>query len=79
MRSFLCKSKWIVLTTEWLSQPKRQLPSSSHNHNSLTTIRTSVKEPLQVHFKVAVKNSILLMQAGDSLTDVLRVVSVLWL
>ena len=34
---------------------------------------------LQMHFKVAVRNFHALMQAGDSLTDVLRVVSVLWL
>ena len=31
----------------------------------------------EVHFKVAVRNSVI--QAGDSLTDVLRIVSVLWL
>ena len=33
-----------------------QLPSSSYNHNTLTTLRTPVKESLQIHFKVAVRN-----------------------
>ena len=36
-------------------------------HNTLTT---SVSESLQMHFKVAVRNFYVLMQAGDSLTDV---------
>ena len=40
---------------------------SSYNHNTLTTLRSSVTEPLQMHFKVAVRNFI---QAGDSLIDV---------
>ena len=35
-----------------LRQPKSQVPSSSYNHNTLTTLRTSVKESLQIHFKV---------------------------
>ena len=47
--------------------------------NPQNILRTSVKESLQMHFKVAVKNSLLLMQEGDSLTDVLKVVSVLQL
>ena len=47
-----------------------QLLSSSYNHNTLTTLRTSVNESLQMHFKVAVRTCMLLMQAGDSLTDV---------
>ena len=87
-----CKNKLVVLTAEWLPwlqanwrdigyetfavvldtncirHPKGQPPSSSYNHNTL--LRTSVNESLQMHF---------LMEAGDSLTDVLRVVSVLWL
>ena len=42
--------------TNCIRQPKRQPPSSSYNHNALTTCRTSVKESLQMHFKVAVKN-----------------------
>ena len=37
-------------------QPERQLPSSLYNHNTLTTLRTSVKESLQMHFNVAVRN-----------------------
>ena len=43
---------------------------------TLTTFRTSVRGPLQMHFKVTGRN---LVQAGDSLTDVLRFVSVVWL
>ena len=54
-----CKNKLIVLTTEWLPwlqsyervieancirQPKRQLPGSSYNHNTLKNLRTSVRE-----------------------------------
>ena len=69
----------LVWRTNWIRQPKKQLPSSSYNHNTLTTLKTSVKESLQMHFKVAVRSLMLLMQKGDSLTDVLRVVSVLWL
>ena len=38
-----------------------------------------VNESLQMHFKVAVRTFMLLMQAGDSLTDDLSVVGVLWL
>ena len=30
--------------------------SSSYNHNTLTTLRTSVKEPLQMHYKATVRN-----------------------
>ena len=33
-----------------------QLPSSSYNHNTPTALKTSVKESLQMHFKVAVGN-----------------------
>ena len=47
-----------------------QLFSSSYNHNTLTTLRTSVNESLQMHFKVAVRPFMLPMQAGDSLTDI---------
>ena len=35
------------LKTNCIRQPKRQLSSSSYNHNKLTTLRTSVKESLQ--------------------------------
>ena len=49
-----------------------QLLSSSYNHNTVTTLRTSVNESLQMHFKVAVRtfHACFQMQAGDSLTDV---------
>ena len=50
---------------------ERQLPSSSYNYNALTTLRTSVKESLQMHFKVA--------NEGITDLDVMRVFSVLWL
>ena len=36
----------LVLETNCIRQPNRQLPSSSYNHNTLTTLRTSVKESL---------------------------------
>ena len=50
-----------------------QLPCSSYNHSTLTTFRTSVNESLQMHFKVAVRTfHAPNLQAGDSLTDVLR-------
>ena len=42
------------LKTYLIRQPNRQLPSSSYNHNTLTKLRTSVKDSLQMHFKVAV-------------------------
>ena len=44
-----------------IRQHERLLPSSFYNHNTLTTLRTP---------------ALLLMQAGDSLTDVLRVLQV---
>ena len=44
--------------------------------NSMAT----AEKTLQMHFKVAGRNFYaFLVQAGDSLTDALRVVSVLWL
>ena len=45
----------LVLENNCIRQPNRQLPSSSYNHNTLTTLRTSMKESLQMHFKVAVR------------------------
>ena len=64
----------LVSETNCIMQPKRQLPSSSYNHNTLITLRTSVTgESLQMYFKFAVRNFHTL-QAGDSLRDVLRVV-----
>ena len=47
---------WKVWKTNCLGQPERQPVKSSYNHNTLTTPRTSVKESLQMHFKVAVRN-----------------------
>ena len=67
------QSLWEVCFGMSIRQPRKQLTSSSYNHNTLTTLRTSA-ESLQMHFKVALRN-LLLMQAGDSHTDVLRVVS----
>ena len=46
----------LVFETNCIRQPNRQLPSSTYNHNTLTNLRTSVKESLQMHFIVAVKN-----------------------
>ena len=43
----------LVWKTEDL--PKMELPTSSYNRNTLTTLKTSVNESLQMHFKVAVK------------------------
>ena len=43
----------MVLKNYCIRQPTRQLGSSSYNHNTLTTFKTSVKESLQMHFKVA--------------------------
>ena len=68
----------LVQKSNCIRQPERQLSSSSYNHNMLMTLRTSVKESLQMHFKIAVRN-LHALNAGDSLTGVLRVVSVLWL
>ena len=59
-------TKWLSwLRTSWrdsdherfalvwkIRQPKKQ----PYNHNTLTTLRTSVKESLQMHFKVAVRD-----------------------
>ena len=69
---FSAINKLVVLSTSWrdsyyerftlvwktnsIKQPERQLASSSYNHNTLTTLRISVKESLQLHFKVAVRN-----------------------
>ena len=50
----------LVWKANCIRQPKRQPPSSSYNHNTPTTLRISVRESLQMHFKVAV------VQAGGS-------------
>ena len=44
----------LVLKSNCIRQPKMPLSSSSYNHSTLTTLRTSVNESLQLHFKVAV-------------------------
>ena len=44
----------VVLKSNCIRQPKMPLSSFSYNHNTLTTLRTSVNESLQLHFKVAV-------------------------
>ena len=53
----------------------------SYNHNTLITLRISVNELLQMHFKVVVRTFHVpnVSRPGDSLTDVLKAVSVLWL
>ena len=49
------RSLWEVCFGMSIRQPRKQLTSSSYNHNTLTTIRTSA-ESLQMHFKVALRN-----------------------
>ena len=44
----------LVFETNSIRKSNRQLPSSSYNHNTLTSLRTSVKESLQMHFRVVV-------------------------
>ena len=44
----------LVFETNSIRPSNRQLPSSSYNHNTLTSLRTSVKESLQMHFRVVV-------------------------
>ena len=38
------RSLFLALETNCIRQLERQLPSSSYNHNTLTTLRTSVRE-----------------------------------
>ena len=55
------------------------MPSSSYNHITLN-FQNVCEKTLQMHFKVAVRNFYaVIVQAGDSLADALRVVSVVWL
>ena len=35
--------------TNFIKQRKKQLPNLSYNHSTLITLRTSVKESLQMH------------------------------
>ena len=39
----------LVWKTNCMRQPERQLPSSSYNHNTLTTLRTAVKESISLY------------------------------
>ena len=36
-----------------IRQTERQMPSSSYNHNTLTTLRTSVMDSLKMYFKLS--------------------------
>ena len=49
--------QWFALVwkPKCIRQPRMQLPSSSYNHNTLTSLITSVNESLQMYFKVAVR------------------------
>ena len=42
LRRLVMRSSLLVLNTNCIRQPRRQLPSSSYNHNALTTLITSV-------------------------------------
>ena len=53
-----------------LGNQKASTLMHKYNHNTLTTLRTSVRESLQMHFKVAGRNFHAFMQAGNSLTDI---------
>ena len=55
----------IVWKTNCIKKPERKLPNSSYSHNTPTTHGTFVKDSLQMHFKVAVKNVMLLIQAAQ--------------
>ena len=70
--------QWL-LKTNCLRQPESQLLSSSYNHNTLTTPRTMTCEGVITNALQSCSNykelPCSLMQSGDFLTDVLRVVS----
>jgi len=51
----------LVSETNCKKETQGAAASSSYNHNTLTTLRTSVKESLQMHFIVAVRN----LQPGE--------------
>ena len=59
----------LVLETKCTRQPKRQLPSSSYNHNTLKTVITSVFPSPGYKFLTATLKCI----CNDSFTDVLSV------
>ena len=40
-----------------LGNQKASTLMHKYNHNTLTTLRTSVRESLQMHFKVTIRNS----------------------
>ena len=65
----------LVLQTNCKRKPNRQLPSSSYNHNTLKTLMTSALSSPDYKFLTATMKCI----CNDSFTDVLRVVSRLWL
>ena len=60
--SMLCKSRLVTvvaykLERQWVWKTNcGNLRGSCPDHNRLTTIRTSVKESIQMHFKVVVRN-----------------------
>ena len=62
---------FLVLETNHIRQPERQLLGSSYNHSALKTLRTSMREPPPFM-------EVLYCICNDSFTDVLRVVEVLW-
>ena len=54
----------LVLKTNCIRQPKMHLPGLSYNQNTLTTLRTSVNESLQMHFKVSAERSFHVLNAS---------------
>jgi len=51
----------------------------AHSGSKPFNFQNICEKTLQMHFKVAVRNFYaVIVQAGDSLTDALRVVSVVW-
>ena len=66
------KGQVILLVVHSTSRPRAVASmklNSSYNHNALTIHRTFVNESLQMHFKVAVKNFMLLMQAAQVISS----------
>ena len=54
----------LVLKTNCIRQPKRKLPSSSYNLSALAT--PSVKESLQMHFKIMCSKRLCALNASRS-------------
>ena len=44
--TYIMRGLYLALQTSCIRQPERQLPSSSYNHNTQTTLTTSVREHL---------------------------------